>query len=934
VNNVNKRGYGFGPTNFNNNLNAGYGALKSRSFEKNTNPYETPEQQSLRWARKERADYDEAYPEEESFLRTQRAVQEFEPAPLGNTELPINSKRSEIEYAITHDRVTLLVSDTGSGKSTQVPQIALDAGFDYVVQTQPLRLAARTIADRISDEILSVRPYESPDISAYHTGEQNTSTSRTKILQATEGILYVQDIHNRLRDDNELRIHDEIHKGGLIGDMAIALSVLRMRQHPEMKMVLQSATVDIEKWTKYIHDVLGVEPTVIRAEGRTFPVEILENPNVTPPEQAALCIEEAYKLQQEQKKLKDEGYEGELRNTSGAVVCPGLGEIKEWTKAIEEALPPEIAMKTYIVPLHSQQTAKEQQQALRTDYDGIKVVMTTDTARSSVTIEDLGWLVDCGYARRIEIDDEGVESLVLYKTSHADRMQWLGRIGRTGPGTGYQVRMNKNLPFTPLDEAHKFDQPEIKRSNIEQFILGIKAIGIDFEDLPLPEHADRGVIERCRENCRIIGALDENYELTAIGRRMVDCSTGYISARMLVEADNYSPEIQAYVAAMAASHEAGGLQQFSQRNSKRWKGETGLTTETLSDLFAQLDIFIATQDMKPYEWRQYDLNEKHIMLARETYQKMIRKSQAVDGPLELPSDHQREEILNCIYASMIDNVFVYDGMANKKRTYKGIRRFQETPRTISSRSVVTGKYPFLLGIPRGVESIKKDQLKYKDIIQNVTGVDDLRTIGRFAAKVSSWELADETRWRNGRPIVTRKQVFHGYETGNTEELVATPSSETRKALIQHALENPGPAQQKIRSIKKQLEELNHIAKDGVPQLLQSDLIGLIQKAAPEDVLDPYIIDFNLQAMNITLETFGLTAERLQQIKDNSPESISTGTGVLKVTYRNTRPIVHKYDLRTVLGFPDFKLRDGREVYFVHQQREYTLSQLREVTKDQ
>ncbi|MEO7905240.1 MAG: hypothetical protein ABIR91_05630, partial [Candidatus Saccharimonadales bacterium] len=180
-----------------------------------------------------------------------------------------------------------------------------------------------------------------------------------------------------------------------------------------------------------------------------------------------------------------------------------------------------------------------------------------------------------------------------------------------------------------------------------------------------------------------------------------------------------------------------------------------------------------------------------------------------------------------------------------------------------------------------------------------------------------------------------KQTFHGISTGNTQELVATPSPETRAAIIQHALANPGPEQQKIRDIKKQLEELQHYAKDDVRQLTQTILVEMVKKAAPQDILDAYMIDHNLQQMNITLETFGMTLDAMQEIMDNAPDSIVTDVGELRLQYRNSRPVVNKFDRDTISVLSgDVRLPDGREVYFIYsgedsrKKREYTLAQLK------
>lgn len=919
MNNINKRG--FGPTNFNNVPPAGYVPIKSYSAERHTNAYETPEQRSLRWARQERASYDEAYPGEAEFLRSRTAVEVIERPRLGNRDLPIDNKRDEIMTSMVRNRVTFIVGETGSGKSTQVPQYAFDAGFDLTIQTQPRRLAATMVAERISAEIAECRPDLSSHISASHTGERSTVTDETRIKNVTAGVLYTQDIHNQPRDVHEMRILDEVHEQDLVTDMTLALNLEYMKTHPDTHLVIQTATPDIPKYQKYIKEVLGVDMAVIEVEGRTFGVDTKEFPNETSVERAVARAIEMYELD---KKQSAPGYTGTVLPTDFMVVCPGKQEMKDWTDEILEKLPPEIAQTIVLPLLHSKMTNKDQRKALRTDYPGLRIVMATNTAKTSVTVEGLGGVIDCGRARHEVVDEKGVTGLLLYETSYADRMQWAGRVGRTAPGWCDQTRMNKDMPYIPLQQAMPHETPEAQRVNIDEYILSLAVLGYDVETMKLINNVPPLVFQRGKENLRILGAFDDDNQLTAIGRRMVDFTIGTNSARMMVEADQHSAEVRAYVAAITASHEAGGLQLFAHNVGKRWKGEDGLTQEQSSDLLAQLDIFMAVQNqnMSSYQMRQFDLDEKNIARARETYWKLARKSGAQIGQFEPPTPEQREEIIACICAGLPGGVYTYAGQHERAHMYTGTGRDSETLRTLGNRSVVAGKFPVVVATPRRIEKYRDGKPVEKEIIDTVTVVENLTVLGRVALTQCDWKL-ETTTWHDGRPSIVRRQYFQGIDLGHTEELVAEPSPETRKAVIAYALANPGPAQQQLRTIKKQLEELNHLTEAMVPQLTQDELIGRVKTAAPDDILDPFVIDHNIQLTNITIDDY-ITPDERQSILDNAPPVVEVRGTQLSVRYRNGQPLVHHVDHAFVTTLSDnVYLPDGREVKFLYQHEGYS-----------
>lgn len=916
----------FGPKKYNHAPLKGYG-VQSRT-QMQDRPYDSPVERGERWAREKRKDYKEAYGEFES---SNSPVTTLERLELGNTDLPISNKKTEISRSILDNRVTVLLGETGSGKSTQVVQMGLELGYDRVIQTQPRRIAAVTLAERISDEITNRWPDAPRDISAYHTGERNTATENTRILNVTAGVMFAQDIHNRQRVENELIILDEVHEREMVTNINMAIARQALIDNPGMRLVIQSATMDPAPIQEYFSKALNVDVPVIEIEGRTFGVDIQEFPESTSVERAVIRATEMFELDKRQKEMVADGYEGPLLPTDFLVVCPGLREIRDWTDEILETLPDEITLSSFILPLHSKMSSKDQQKALRPDYPGLKIIMATNTAKTSLTIDGLAGIIDCGYARHQVVDDNGVRSLALYETSIADRMQWAGRTGRTAPGWCDQTKMNKDMPFTPLHKAESYELPEAQRTNPDRYVLGLAAIGIDLATLETPDWINPAAIARAKENLRVLGAFDDDYEITSLGRRMTEFPIDEpTSARMMVEADQYSPQVRAYMAAIVASYEAGGLQLFTHEAGRRWKGEEGLTEEEGSDLLAQLDIFIGIQDMTMYKQQKYDLDIKNVERAKETFWKIVRRNDGQVEPLISPSQQEREEIMHCIYAGMPDYVYQYAG-ANKAvglHTYTGISKDKTTPRSLSNRSVVTGKHPFVIGTPRLTEKWVEGERVEKPILETVTRVDDITILGRVALSQCEWRPEGNVKWRDGRPVLNVRQFFKGVDLGRTEERVAEPSELTRNAVIAYALAHPGDEQRRLRDIKGQLERLAHLTKETVSQLTKDELTKLIGRAAPADILDPFMIDINLMEMNISMDDY-ISPEDRARIVASAPGQVDARGMSFPVVYQSGQPLIRRYDTQSLAHlFDDIYLPDGREVKFVHERKEYSATELK------
>lgn len=849
---------------------------------------------------------------------------------LGNQELPIAAYKEQIVQAIEENQLIIIQAETGSGKSTQVPQFALEAGYD-VVQTQPRRVAAREVTDRIGKEIMAKWGDVSSEISAYHTAEKNTTTERTRIKNVTDGLLLAQDggVKGREVSRPEVVVIDEVHEWNMNIEMELAFVLRQLQEYPDRRFVIQSATLDAKELQAYFAQALDGElPPIIEVEGRTYPVEMHEHPDE---ELVSFAVERAKQRFEQIQGQKDVPLD-ERQPTAIMITAPGKREIADWIDEITAALPQEISQTAAVLPLHSRLNDAEQNMALRTDYEGLKIIVATNAAKTSLTIPDIAEVIDSGYARHVELDSDGFERLMLIPTSKADRMQWAGRAGRVAPGEYHLVNM-PDMPFVPMEKCLPYEVPEAQRTDPVRHVLRSAAMGVDFAELKLVHPIKGEVIDHAKETLRLLGALDEQNQVTSIGKRMNEFPLSPASARMVVQADQYSPQVRSYIAAIAGAQEAGGLPSFMQDNGRRWK--TLLENED-SDLLAQLDIFIKMQNINSSaKMKEYDLDEKNLRKARETYWKVVRLSDGYRGELESPSLEEIEQLKRCIYSGMPDGLYKYAGDLK----YVGIDTRESRLREASNRSVLRTKSDHVVATPREIEKYVKGVRVPKDIIENITRADPKVFVEQLSvtalSRVTKRPIG-EVRWLSGRPHVETESYLGNVATGITELTPAQPGRETQDFIIAHALENPGVAQRHIRSIKKHLEELQHLTPHPIPQLSQSQFEQMLRDATPIGQHDLAMTDVNLSLRQVTLRDY-ISEEQEYEIRAAAPASIETSVGTIALQYRNGRPVAKSANLEALLAgsLEDIALPDGRLVYFVvkdeghdGRRREYILSQIR------
>ena len=459
--------------------------------------------------------------------------------------LPIWRLHADLIRTLTEGNQLVLVAATGSGKTTQVPQMILDAGLvpegQQVVVLQPRRVAARTVATRVAWE----RQVRLGAEVGYQVRFEDRIGDATRIAFITEGILlrWIQD-DPRLSQIGVL-IFDEFHERNLLSDVALALAKrLQATERPDLRLVVMSATLEAEPVARYLAASVsvpapvtgqgvsdlppgGIAPAsapILVSEGRTFPVEMqwLDYGDSRPVHELA-----ADKVE----RIVEAGWEGDI-----LVFMPGKGEIQAALGALAAA---RLGERVSLIPLHGELGPDDQDRAFQPS-PLRKIVVSTNVAETSVTIDGIRHVVDGGLARMARYDAErGIQTLMVEEISRASADQRAGRAGRTAPGTCWRLWTESGHLNRPARNT-----PEIQRADLAEVVLLLHSLGVrqaaTFDWLDAP---DKAAVLRAERLLHILGALEEGHgaessgsDLTPVGRQMLRLPMHPRFARLLVEA--------------------------------------------------------------------------------------------------------------------------------------------------------------------------------------------------------------------------------------------------------------------------------------------------------------------------------------------------------------------------------------------------------------
>ena len=458
------------------------------------------------------------------------------PAVSYPQQLPVSARKDEIAKAISENQVVVIAGETGSGKTTQIPKICLEVGRGIngqIGHTQPRRLAARTVAERIATE-LDVELGAEVGYAVRFTDKVG-SDSYVKVM--TDGILLAEIQRDRLLRRYDTIIIDEAHERSLNIDFLLGYLKSLLPRRPDLKVIITSATIDPEAFSRHFDDA-----PVIEVSGRTYPVEIRYRPLVDPDDPTAPERDLVAGVIDACAELAAEAPGDVL------VFLSGEREIRDAADALRELDLP----RTEILPLYARLSAADQHRVF-SDHRGRRIVLATNVAETSLTVPGIKYVVDAGTARISRYSHTTkVQRLPIERISQASAQQRSGRCGRTSDGIAIRLYAEDDFDARP-----EFTDPEITRTNLGAVILQMLAARLgEIETFPFIQPPDKRNIADGMALLYEIDALrrvDGRDELTAVGRTVAALPIDPRLARMIVEAGRRNATLAVMVVAAALS---------------------------------------------------------------------------------------------------------------------------------------------------------------------------------------------------------------------------------------------------------------------------------------------------------------------------------------------------------------------------------------------
>ncbi|EMZ1488941.1 ATP-dependent RNA helicase HrpA [Vibrio cholerae] len=434
--------------------------------------------------------------------------------------LPVSQKRDDIAQAIAHHQVVIVAGETGSGKTTQLPKICAELGrgkYGLIGHTQPRRLAARSVANRIAEEMET----ELGDFVGYKVRFTDQISDQTQIKLMTDGILLAEIQNDRFLNQYDTIIIDEAHERSLNIDFILGYLKQLLPRRPDLKVIITSATIDPERFSKHFSNA-----PIIEVSGRTYPVEVRYRP-LAGDDDSESDRDQLEGIFQAVDELCDEGL-GDI-----LIFMNGEREIRDTADALSKRN----LRDTEIVPLYARLSAGEQNKIFQ-PHAGRRIVLATNVAETSLTVPGIKYVIDPGTARISRYSYRTkVQRLPIEPISQASANQRKGRCGRTEEGICIRLYSEEDFLSRP-----EFTDPEILRTNLASVILQMTALGLgDIEAFPFVEAPDKRNIQDGVRLLEELGAINDQIKdpkkrLTESGKQLACLPIDPRLARMVLEA--------------------------------------------------------------------------------------------------------------------------------------------------------------------------------------------------------------------------------------------------------------------------------------------------------------------------------------------------------------------------------------------------------------
>lgn len=546
-------------------------------------------------------------------------------------KLPIYELENKIISSLKKHNRLIIQAPTGSGKSTQVPQMLLDHGLlddGQVVILQPRRLPTRMLASRVASE----RGTKLGQEVGYQIRFDDITSASTRIKFVTEGVLFRQMLKNPALDGVSALIFDEFHERHLYSDISLALALqLQETTRSNLKILVMSATLDASLLTSYLAPC-----DVLTSEGRAFPVQIeyLDKPLS---ERTPIWDVAAETLEN----LLRKNAEGDA-----LIFMPGAYEISRAIQSIRNTCD---TKNLIILPLHGELAAEDQDAAVAR-YDQRKVIVSTNVAETSLTIDGVRIVVDSGLARIPRYDPHrGINTLLVEKISLASADQRSGRAGRTSPGVCSRLWIQR--------EPRAAQQlPEIQRLDLAEAILMLKAAGIsDASTFRWLEPPDARSLQRAESLLRDLGAVDANGHITALGQKMLSFPVHPRYARMFLAAAEW--QCVRPISLIAALTQERNLLLRTKDNKIADNRDDLFGNEEQSDFFVLMRAFRYAEksNFDPHHCRPLGIHAQTARKVAQNYTQFLRIAESIGLPIEEKSSSS-ENIQKCILLGFSDHL--------------------------------------------------------------------------------------------------------------------------------------------------------------------------------------------------------------------------------------------------------------------------------------
>lgn len=807
-------------------------------------------------------------------------------------ELPVSQKKDDILAAIRDHQVVIVAGETGSGKTTQIPKICLELGRGVrglIGHTQPRRIAARTVAERVAEELRT--PLGEAVGWKVRFTDQVGGDTLVKLM--TDGILLAE-----IQTDRELRqydtiIIDEAHERSLNIDFLLGYLARLLPRRPDLKVVITSATIDPERFSRHFGDA-----PIVEVSGRTYPVEVRYRPLVEEGEETDADRDQTTAICDAVDELQAEGDgTGDI-----LVFLSGEREIRDTA----DALAKQQLRGTEVLPLYARLSHAEQHRVFQRHGGTRRVVLATNVAETSLTVPGIRYVIDTGFARISRYSHRTkVQRLPIEPISQASANQRKGRCGRLADGICIRLYSEEDFLARP-----EFTDAEILRTNLASVILQMTAAGLgDIEKFPFIDPPDSRNIKAGVQLLEELHALDTDRKdpkkrLTQTGRKLAQLPVDPRLARMVLEAERNGCVREVMVIASALSiqdprERPADKQQQADQHHARFRDES-------SDFLTFLNLWRYVREqqkaLSSSAFRRMCKREFLNYLRIREWQDIYAQLRTIARGMDIHADADHDAAPELVHRSLLAGLLSHIGLKNAggeggregaaKNEYLGARGakfavfpgsalFKKPPRWIMSAELVeTSRLWARVNArvePEWVEPLAQHLVK--------------RTYSEpHWEKDQAAVMAYERVTLYGVPLVARRKVNYGRIDPET----------SRDLFIRHALvEGDWRTHHRFfaanRRLLTEVEELEHRARRRDILVDDETLFDFYDQRIPEDVVsgahfdswwkkqrradgaEPALLNFE-KSMLINEQAEGVT-------KDDYPDAWRQGKLKLRVTYQ-------------------------------------------------